>query len=852
MQDSGALPRYSGACDGGIFVFRRSSILRAASRCLLAVLVIAARGPAYAQDRGQNLKGKFDVIRRSLVLDGSAVTTAGNLQMNVTNFGFLGSLPKSSYPMSDSPSAQWPAGSGVEYLYAAGLWIGAEVDGVPSVSTSYPETEFYPPDDPIDVIYKGSEGMKGGRNYPANPDDDGDGRINEDWLNGRDDDGDGLIDEDFAAIGKLMYSCWFTDDQAVARQVWPNHMPLNLKVRQETYQWSEESSYNAVAVHYTISNQGVRYLQNVYFGIYADLDAGPRNTPSYFKDDQVGSWSGIWCAPVGGGVKMPEKISTLYVYDDDGDDGKTKGYFGVVLLGTQMLMRDGSVEKLRESPNAIRIFAGLLPYERGGEPINDFQRYELLSRSEFQPNTDQPNDYKALMSVGPFSLSPGQSIGLDIAYAAGEGFEAFLDNAAFMKLIYSGAWIDKDKNRNTGVSGRESIFIGDPNSALNGISPDPCANAEKVKVAVRDTLWINADCSEESELWNYSECFKGSMLFRDYQTGINGRETQINWIASEPPPPPNMRAVVGDGVVGLIWDNLSEITPDPITLKIDFEGYQVWRADEWHRPLGTTVTSGPSDDLWHLLDSRDLMNDVEPNLDLRKPWFEGGFQYEPLQQVAERAILLKAFEENLYYDPLGTVPCPPGITEAECDTMEAIARWNLGYDGGRQYYRYIDHDVKNGLPYFYSVIAYEPLYSMGKPKGMGRVDSPYASFVYAVPRSEAQVAEDFAKTAVYVVPNPVTREAMAPWTFEPNNADPSGEKAEFRNLPKCSNTVRIFTVAGDLVQTLRHDGSAGNGTLAWNLVSRNGQTVTSGVYLFSVRPDDGRFPEFVGKFVVIR
>ena len=238
-------------------MFRRSRFLRAASYCILPALVMAMHGPAYAQDRGQNLKGKFDRINRSLVLDGSAVTSAGNLQMNVTNFGFLGSLPKSSYPMSDSPSAQWPAGSGIEYLYAAGLWVGAEVDGVPSVSTGYPETEFYPPDDPIDIIYKTSEGAKGGRNYPANPDDDGDGRINEDWLNGRDDDGDGLIDEDFAAIGKLMYSCWYTDDQPVARQVWPDHAPLNIKVRQETYQWSEESSYNAVAVHYDIGNQGV-------------------------------------------------------------------------------------------------------------------------------------------------------------------------------------------------------------------------------------------------------------------------------------------------------------------------------------------------------------------------------------------------------------------------------------------------------------------------------------------------------------------------------------------------------------------------------------------------------------------
>ncbi|MCX5753154.1 MAG: hypothetical protein NTW97_05845 [Candidatus Krumholzibacteria bacterium] len=833
-------------------MFRRSYFLRAASYSIVVAAVMAMRGPAHAQERGQNLKGKFDAVSRSIVLDGSAVTSAGNLQMNVTNFGFLGSLPKSSYPMADSPSAQWPAGSGVEYLYAAGLWIGAEVDGVPSVSTSYPEMEFYPTDSPVDIIYKTSEGSKGGRNYPANPDDDGDGRINEDWLNGRDDDRDGLIDEDFAAIGKLMYSCWFTDDQPVARRVWPNHAPLNIKVRQETYQWSEESSYNSVGVHYDIGNEGGRFLQNVYFGIYADLDAGPRNYPTYFKDDLIGSWSGTWCAPIGGGVEMPERISTLYVYDNDGDGGKTQGYFGVVLLGTQMVMSDGTAERLQESPAAIRIFAGLLPYERGGEPINDFQRYELLSRSVFQPNTDQPNDYKALMSVGPFFLGPGQSIALDIAYTAGKGLDEFLDNAAYMKLIYNGTWVDKDKNRNTGVNGRESIFIGDEGSAKDGIYPDPCNSQEKVKVAVRDTIWINADCFEETELWNYPDCFKGSMYFRDFQTGINGRESRINWITSETPPPPNMRAVVGDGVVGLIWDNLSEITPDPITLKKDFEGYQVWRADEWHRPSGTTIASGPSDDLWHLLDSRDLMNDVEPNIDLEKPWADGGFQYEPLQQVEGKALLLKAFEENLYYDPFGKVPCPPGVTEAECDTLEALARWNLGYDGGRQYYRYVDHDVKNGIPYFYSVIAYEPLYSNGKPKGMGRADTPYANFVYAMPRSEAQEAEDFAEKAVYVVPNPVTREAMAPWTFQPNNADPSGEKAEFRNLPKCPNTVRIFTVAGDLVQILRHNGSAGNGTLAWNLVSRNGQTVTSGVYLFSVEPDDGRFPRFVGKFVVIR
>jgi hypothetical protein len=834
-------------------VLRRLVSLHTAGQSIILALVTALCATAAAEERADNLKGTFDAVKRVIVLDGTSVTANGNLQMNITNFGFLGSLPKSSYPMADSPSAQWPAGSGIEYLYAAGLWIGAEVDGVPSVSTGYPETEFYPGSEAIDKIYTATDGMKGGRTWPSNPDDDGDGKLDEDWLNGRDDDGDGLIDEDFAAIGKLMYSCWFTDDQSVAQEVWPDHNPLKVKVRQETYQWSEESSYNSVGVRYVITNQGYRYLQNVYVGIYADLDAGPRNLPSYFKDDMVGSWSGLWCAPTGANLEMPERISAVYVYDDDGDGGRTKGYFGVVLLGTRMLAWDGKWENMNDTPAAIHVFAGLLPYERGGEPINDFQRYELLSDGVFQPNTTTPNDYKTLMSVGPFFLGPGQTIELNIAYSAGEGLDDFLDNAAFMKLIYNGTWVNMDKNNSTGVDGRESIFIGDEGSAKNGIYPDPCWSPDlKVKVPVRDTMWVNGDCFEERTLWEYPYCYKGSVLLKDFKTGINGRETQIPWITSTTPPAPGMRAVAGDGVIGLIWDNLSEVTPDAITQKIDFEGYQVWRADDWHRPLGSTVLSGPSDDLWHLLDSRDLMNNIEPNLELKKPWNEGGFQYEPLQRVADRTLLIKAFEENLYYDPLGSPLCPPGVTDAECDTLEALARWNLGFDGGRQYYCYIDHDVKNGLPYFYSVVAYEPLYSNGLPKGMGRVDSPYANFVYAMPQSNAQEAEGFSETGVYVVPNPVTTETMAPWAFEPNNADPSGEKAEFRNLPKCRNTVRIYTVSGDLVQTLEHDGTAGNGTLAWNLVSRNGQTVTSGVYLFSVDPEDGRFSRFVGKFVVIR
>jgi hypothetical protein len=802
-----------------------------------------------AQDRDEALKDMMRMIPRSLVLDGSAVHYAGNLQMNVTNFGFLGSMPKSAYAMSESPSAQWPSGSGVEYLYAAGIWIGAELDGVQAVSTGYPETEFYPSGDPIDVIYHAHEGDEGGNRHPGDADDDGDGRVDEDWLNGRDDDGDGLIDEDFEAIGKLMYSCWYTDDQPVARRAWPEHMPFGLQVRQETYQWSEEALNDFVAVHYHITTTGSKILTNLYVGIYADLDAGPLDRPNYFKDDMIGSWEGLWCAK-SGGVEIPVRLKIVYVFDKDGDDGRTPGYFGILFLGSQLDSGEGS-RPTAGRLNAIRIFAGLLPFERGGEPVNDFQRYSVLSQSARDPNTETMNDYKVLMSTGPFSvLMPGSAIDFDAAFVAGSGLADMLDNAAMAALTYRGIGFDADNNSNTGVNGRETPLVG----PMKMVDPDACDGiTESIDVKKGETLWFNLDCQEERTLWNFADCYHGSMPFSTVQTGVGGKEARVHWITSQAPPPPHTRVIPGDGNVTLIWDNLSEIVPDQITLQYDFEGYQIWRAEDWHRPLGTNFKTGPSADLWHLLRNVDLVNGIAPDYDFKKPYGQGGLQYRPLATLPSRDALAKYFEECLTYSPLDTVAWPPGLPADVCDTLNALARWKLGLEGGRQYYEFVDWNAKSGLPYFYSVVAYDHVVGAGgKATAVGASDSPISNFVYVVPRSVAQPAANFRESLVYVVPNPVTKESMAPWLLGPTNSDPSGEKLEFRNLPRCVSTVRVYTLAGDLVMTLTHDGSGGDGSLAWNLISRNGQNITSGVYIFSVEPQDRAFARTVGKFVVIR
>ena len=77
-------------------------------------------------------------------------------------------------------------------------------------------------------------------------------------------------------------------------------------------------------------------------------------------------------------------------------------------------------------------------------------------------------------------------------------------------------------------------------------------------------------------------------------------------------------------------------------------------------------------------------------------------------------------------------------------------------------------------------------------------------------------------------------------------------KVCFANLPQASNKIEIYSLNGDLIETIDHDGNSGYGEACWNLVSRNGQEIVSGIYLYSVQASDDRFDDFIGKFVVIR
>ena len=123
----------------------------------------------------------------------------------------------------------------------------------------------------------------------------------------------------------------------------------------------------------------------------------------------------------------------------------------------------------------------------------------------------------------------------------------------------------------------------------------------------------------------------------------------------------------------------------------------------------------------------------------------------------------------------------------------------------------------------------------------------YFSFSTQGASVDAQLAEN-GLDQISVVPNPYV--TAASWERRNLNQTGRGErKISFINLPaEC--TIRIYTVAGDLVKTLYKDYSPTDGSLTWNLVSEDGMDVASGLYIYHVEtPDIG---DYINKFALIK
>ena len=767
------------------------------------------------------------------IANNGAVLDAGRFTMRITNVGVIGNAFFNK-GLSFDPSFEFPKGSGHECLEHAELWVGAtRDDGTIGVSGG-PMLEWRPTLDPNDLVVRRYAGDRGTRPLF---DDDGDGKIDEELLDGKDNDGDGEVDEDVRFPAQETCAATYTDDTPEAvnfgYENGERHVPLGLSVTQESHAWTMPGFDKIAGMHFTIKNHGQQTLHDVRVGMYANLDSRESAGGGGHFDDGITMLTDSLTLFEGTSVVSAifikqcfSKLGGTWPAVHDFDPATNKPWTAIIGLShtTDPLgyITNFAFPGAREAFAAARaprrdtaftysVFSPSLPPRQGGPPSLDVDRYAALHGEFAQATTDQPRDYAVLLSCGPFRvLEPGQSIEFAMAFIAGENRDSLIAAAQSARLAWRGSRLSllPDTTRAflsytdgaTGIEGHEVCYEPPPGVVFNYdphcpqkllrdpayLNPPPTPNPPGV--AIEMTYRNGNGC-----IWSDFDC--------DACTGLDGKETHFPWVVQAPAPPqPLFRSTAGDREVTLEWDNLPEVLADAKVIPgspWSFWGYRVYRLDQW-----TRTSLLPPATQWQQIASFA----VDTTLDAR-----------PLRDVLDSTV-----------------------------DYDSVAYERRHYPVGR--YRFVDHRVLDGFDYHYVVtaVAQRQLVISGTSR-TELLESPFRAEFTGIVRPRIEAGTPGPGGRVWVVPNPF--KAHAPWEREPVAGDAFTRHVDFFGLPRAHSRIRIYTLAGDLVQTLDHDGSGGNGQEAWNLISRNGQDIESGVYLFTVEWPGGHQ---VGRFVIIR
>jgi len=759
--------------------------------------------------------------------------TAGAFTMRITNIGALGN-PFFRQGRSFDSSLEFPRGSGQQMLEHAELWVGAISErGVPRVSGG-PLMEWRPtlaPEDHVRTAFAGDPGTLRFR------DDDGDGAVDEEFLDGLDDDGDGEVDEDLGLGATQTLFARYRDDEpeAIAYDYLngEDHEPLHLEVKQEAFTWAINGFDHIAGVKFVITNRGTSRLNQVRMGLCADLDATARGEVGGHLDDVASMvdyqqlfHDGFSSVP---SVQQYPPMSEPYPYFKEclvpvqgrvpviAEQRKGTGVGSVALvplwhttdplglLLEQRRVAPSIVAPYRFAPTHVsfrsQYFANDMPPGQGGLPTIDADRYRALA-GEYPTVMDSlvSHDYVVLVSCGPFArLDPGQSLEMHLAFvvAAPESLKAMVDHAV---QVHHGGWANAfpdappltwgswDVGR-SGVTGHETCYEPpeglvlslDPHCAIK-YAPDPAATTDN------STDYRHGRC-----IWTDLDC--------DACTGFDGKESQVRWRDPAGVPfPPQWRVVPGDRVMTLEWDDRSEVLDDAQLThgsEVRFIGYNIYRLDDW----------------------TDRRADLPP--------------FARFQQIASFGR-----EELLGARPLSEV------LDTTVSTERILFERRV-HPIGR--YRWQDTRVLNGFDYVYAVTALSErtLKVVSGNPITELLESPILANIDSI--ATPQLAARTQPGGVWVVPNPYRGDA--PWERPAVPGDTFGRHLDFMGLPAEKSVIRIYTLAGDLVQVLHHDGTQGDGQARWNLISRNGQDIASGVYLFTVESPHGHQ---TGRFVVLR
>jgi len=357
-----------------------------------------------------------------------------------------------------------------------------------------------------------------------------------------------------------------------------------------------------------------------------------------------------------------------------------------------------------------------------------------------------------------------------------------------------------------------------PDSSINVVFAIVCAKKAGVNPATIDNDRAKENLFENTH-WAY-RAYNGEDSNRngildyagtDSTEDINDNGKLDRYVLPTPPTAPWLKVVPENQKVTLFWDDRSENSIDLITKCKDFEGYRLYRSFIGDDQSTSGISSG-------------------------------------MGLIAE----YDKIDGNFYDTGLDSIRLATPITEITID--------ELGQPDTIVYrYKYIVENIHNGWQYAFSVTAFDS--GDVKLNLQSLESSKLQNLVIVSPGTPARSSD--AKTKIGVYPNPYRANALWDGGFERER------KLFFYNLPsRCE--VRIYTLAGDLVDKFNHDGgsytgediqwysqySQGNtvfpgGEHAWDLVSEYDQAIATGLYIYTVKDlESGKIYE--GKFLVIK
>ncbi len=284
---------------------------------LMTVLFWASTGLAryYEEYHSGPVRPEYQTSQVREVQTENRTHDVGSMWLTITNYGYLGNDGEGRQGALEDPcTGEWapqlefPGGSGISYLFQAGLWIGAMIQEegfeYPRVSVGLEGwnnyNEMYPgysPNSGIEERSVRNNAINCLGDYVSHP--------------------DAVSEQDFIAV----YSDTSDSDplgSAITDPIDGPHVPLGIEVTQKSYAWSYNYARDFIIVDYEIENIADNFLKNLYIGLYVDADVGRVGNSERHTDDICGFTPTFSYIPEGQTDSITLTINSAWIADNDG------------------------------------------------------------------------------------------------------------------------------------------------------------------------------------------------------------------------------------------------------------------------------------------------------------------------------------------------------------------------------------------------------------------------------------------------------------------------------------------------------------------------------------------------------